>query len=158
MGFEPHDLRVMSPTSYQAALPRDIKLIGDHLTSGFTVWCRKPGSNRYDTHVSRDFKSRASANSAIPANLSRAFLIGHHLIISQRRAFVNPFYQKKKNKFSTAKTSSAKQNTRAYQKNKLRVFYRSNQFAFFSSGDGAFSAKPTTPSTGSENAIPCPGV
>ena len=26
MGFEPHDLRVMSPTSYQAALPRDIKL------------------------------------------------------------------------------------------------------------------------------------
>ena len=26
MGFEPHDLRVMSPTSYQAALPRDIQL------------------------------------------------------------------------------------------------------------------------------------
>ena len=25
MGFEPHDLRVMSPTSYQAALPRDIE-------------------------------------------------------------------------------------------------------------------------------------
>ena len=25
MGFEPHDLRVMSPTSYQAALLRDIK-------------------------------------------------------------------------------------------------------------------------------------
>ena len=24
MGFEPHDLRVMSPTSYQAALPRDL--------------------------------------------------------------------------------------------------------------------------------------
>ena len=24
VGFEPHDLRVMSPTSYQAALPRDI--------------------------------------------------------------------------------------------------------------------------------------
>ena len=24
MGFEPHDLRVMSPTSYQTALPRDI--------------------------------------------------------------------------------------------------------------------------------------
>ena len=23
MGFEPHDLRVMSPTSYQTALPRD---------------------------------------------------------------------------------------------------------------------------------------
>ncbi len=26
VGFEPHDLRVMSPTSYQAALPRDIDL------------------------------------------------------------------------------------------------------------------------------------
>ena len=25
VGFEPHDLRVMSPTSYQAALSRDIK-------------------------------------------------------------------------------------------------------------------------------------
>ena len=24
VGFEPHDLRVMSPTSYQAALPRDM--------------------------------------------------------------------------------------------------------------------------------------
>ena len=24
MGFEPHDLRVMSPMSYQTALPRDI--------------------------------------------------------------------------------------------------------------------------------------
>ncbi len=32
MGFEPHDLRVMSPTSYQAALPRDI--VGD--------FCRPP--------------------------------------------------------------------------------------------------------------------
>ena len=27
MGFEPHDLRVMSPTSYQAALLRDIELL-----------------------------------------------------------------------------------------------------------------------------------
>ena len=26
VGFEPHDLRVMSPTSYQAALPRDINI------------------------------------------------------------------------------------------------------------------------------------
>ena len=30
-------------------------------------WCRKPGSNRYEKLISRDFKSRASANSAIPA-------------------------------------------------------------------------------------------
>ena len=58
MGFEPHDLRVMSPTSYQTALPRDIQ---------FRRGCRTPGSNRYDTFVSRDFKSRASANSATPA-------------------------------------------------------------------------------------------
>ena len=28
VGFEPHDLRVMSPTSYQAALLRDIRKIG----------------------------------------------------------------------------------------------------------------------------------
>ena len=34
---------------------------------GKTVWCRKPGLNRYERWVSRDFKSRASANSAIPA-------------------------------------------------------------------------------------------
>ena len=29
VGFEPHDLRVMSPTSYQAALPRDIELMAE---------------------------------------------------------------------------------------------------------------------------------
>ena len=34
-------------------------------------WCRKPGSNRYEKLISRDFKSRASANSAIPANCDR---------------------------------------------------------------------------------------
>ena len=27
MGFEPHDLRVMSPTSYQAALLRDMRTL-----------------------------------------------------------------------------------------------------------------------------------
>ena len=67
MGFEPHDLRVMSPTSYQAALPRDIQIgrrCHPFCTNG---WCRWPVSNRYDTFVSRDFKSRASANSATPA-------------------------------------------------------------------------------------------
>ena len=30
VGFEPHDLRVMSPTSYQAALLRDMMLSGLH--------------------------------------------------------------------------------------------------------------------------------
>ena len=59
-GFEPHDLRVMSPTSYQTALPRDIQFINRA--------CRTPGSNRYVTFVTRDFKSRASANSATPAH------------------------------------------------------------------------------------------
>ena len=44
MGFEPHDLRVMSPTSYQAALPRDIQFVWE----GREMWCRKPGSNRYE--------------------------------------------------------------------------------------------------------------
>ena len=62
MGFEPHDLRVMSPTSYQTALPRDILF-----SVGRKETCRKPGSNRYVTLVTRDFKSRASANSATPA-------------------------------------------------------------------------------------------
>ena len=62
VGFEPHDLRVMSPTSYQAALPRDIEFK--------KRWCRKPGLNRYGYFYPRDFKSRASANSAIPAHKS----------------------------------------------------------------------------------------
>ncbi len=62
MGFEPHDLRVMSPTSYQTALPRDILF-----SLRWNEQCRKPGSNRYVTLVTRDFKSRASANSATPA-------------------------------------------------------------------------------------------
>ena len=67
MGFEPHDLRVMSPTSYQTAPLRDI-------------WCRKPGSNRYEKLISRDFKSRASANSAIPAYNDLRFPNRHYII------------------------------------------------------------------------------
>ena len=34
VGFEPHDLRVMSPTSYQAALPRDIVGAGNRARTG----------------------------------------------------------------------------------------------------------------------------
>ncbi len=81
VGFEPHGLRVMSPTSYQTAPLRDI-------------WCRKPVSNRYDTFVSRDFKSRASANSAIPANGAWVTLFYPDCltIIPHQIAFVNPFY------------------------------------------------------------------
>ena len=54
MGFEPHDLRVMSPTSYQTAPLRDIMV-------------PEAGVEPVRDKISRDFKSRASANSAIPA-------------------------------------------------------------------------------------------
>ena len=37
MGFEPHDLRVMSPTSYQTALPRDIVCQPDYYSIASTV-------------------------------------------------------------------------------------------------------------------------
>ena len=37
VGFEPHDLRVMSPTSYQAALPRDINGAGNRARTGTRV-------------------------------------------------------------------------------------------------------------------------
>ena len=91
VGFEPHDLRVMSPTSYQAALLRD--MIASH--SRTTRWCRWPGSNRYDTYVSRDFKSRASTYSAIPAERDgRLPLSDFHNIIARCASFVNPFLQK----------------------------------------------------------------
>ena len=53
-GFEPHDLRVMSPTSYQTAPLRDIMV-------------PEAGVEPVREKISRDFKSRASANSAIPA-------------------------------------------------------------------------------------------
>ena len=56
-GYEPDELPSCSTPRYE--------ILG-------TLWCRWPGSNRYDTFVSRDFKSRASACSATPAN-PRAF-------------------------------------------------------------------------------------
>ena len=46
-------------------------------------WCRKPGSNRYEVLSSRDFKSRASTNFAIPA-----FAV---FIVPQNRWFVKGF-------------------------------------------------------------------
>ena len=55
MGFEPHDLRVMSPTSCQTAPLRDIMV-------------PEAGVEPVRDKISRDFKSRASANSAIPAS------------------------------------------------------------------------------------------
>ncbi len=64
MGLEPHDLRVMSPTSYQLLYPAIFIA---------RVKCRTPGLNRYVTFVTRDFKSRASANSASPASTPAAY-------------------------------------------------------------------------------------
>ena len=57
------NLRVMSPTSFLIAPPRG-------------VFCRERESNPHEVIPSKDFKSLASANSAIPAlfSTSRLFL------------------------------------------------------------------------------------
>ena len=89
VGLEPHDLRVMSPTSYHLLHPAIFSCMRAD-QHGFTDWCRKPGSNRYDTHVSRDFKSRASANSAIPACKTLVFRNCLY-IITPKFGFVKPF-------------------------------------------------------------------
>ena len=69
VGFEPHDLRVMSPTSYQTAPSRDIMV-------------PEAGVEPVREKISRDFKSRASANSAIPAFCDRIGLPHCSYIIS----------------------------------------------------------------------------
>ena len=83
VGFEPHDLRVMSPTSYLAALPRDMKF-----------WCRRTGSNRHGDHSPRDFKSRVSANSTTPAYRAGASRFTCPSSIPQKSPLVNPFWRK----------------------------------------------------------------
>ena len=75
-GFEPHDLRVMSPTSYQAAPLRDM--------------VPEAGVEPVRDVISRDFKSRASANSATPARSP----FGNIKIISHNYCFVNTFFEK----------------------------------------------------------------
>ena len=78
MGFEPHDLRVMSPTSCQTAPLRDIMV-------------PEAGVEPVRDKISRDFKSRASANSAIPASM-RPWFPSHCLnIIALCPAKVNTF-------------------------------------------------------------------
>ena len=78
VGFEPHDLRVMSPTSYQTAPSRDIMV-------------PEAGVEPVRESFSRDFKSRASANSAIPAFCD--LLVPHCLyIISLFMPNVNTFF------------------------------------------------------------------
>ena len=54
-----NDIRIFSPPLYQ------LSYLGNYL--GPSAQCRRPGSNRYEYHYSRDFKSRASASSATPA-------------------------------------------------------------------------------------------
>ena len=76
MGFEPHDLRVMSPTSCQTAPLRDIMV-------------PEAGVEPVREKISRDFKSRASANSAIPANF-RPWFPSRHIIIALLCVIVNP--------------------------------------------------------------------
>ena len=46
--------------------------------SEYFLWCRRPGSNRYDTLISRDFKSRVSANSTTAAYFTQ------HLKVSRQ--------------------------------------------------------------------------
>ena len=79
MGFEPHDLRVMSPASYQTAPLRDMMV-------------PEAGVEPVREKISRDFKSRASANSAIPAFFRPAFQVCH-IILSQDIAKVNTLEQ-----------------------------------------------------------------
>ena len=67
MGFEPHDLRVMSPASYQTAPLRDMMV-------------PEAGVEPVREKISRDFKSRASANSAIPAFLRPGFQVCHIIL------------------------------------------------------------------------------
>ena len=77
MGFEPHDLRVMSPASYQTAPLRDMMV-------------PEAGVEPVREKISRDFKSRASANSAIPAFFDRCFPTSH-IIISPKLVKVKCF-------------------------------------------------------------------
>ena len=74
-GYEPDELPSCSTPRSRFEIMADGK------------WCRKPGSNRYEKKISRDFKSRASANSAIPAY----GLPCCHIIIAQVVGFVKPF-------------------------------------------------------------------
>ena len=56
-----NDIRIFSPPLYQLSYRG--------ISPDFRLNCRRPGSNRYEYHYSRDFKSRASASSATPAQM-----------------------------------------------------------------------------------------
>ena len=87
MGFEPHDLRVMSPTSCQTAPLRDI-------------WCRKPGSNRYEK---KSHGILSPGRLPIPPfRHERPCGLPHCLyIIAPKNTKVNTFFEKNLKNFST---------------------------------------------------------
>ena len=87
MGFEPHDLRVMSPTSCQTAPLRDIMV-------------PEAGVEPVREKISRDFKSRASANSAIPAwtTLWPSTLLVYYITKNIKSQYL---FEKNLKKFST---------------------------------------------------------
>ena len=65
VGLEPHDLRVMSPTSYQLLYP-----------AIYWIWCGAGDRGRTGTvFPPRDFKSLASACSATPAESVTEFSV-----------------------------------------------------------------------------------
>ena len=89
VGFEPHDLRVMSPTSYQAALLRDMKFCtnrngaGDRGRTGTILTYHgilSPGRLPVPPH-------RHSVRGSMQA-FSLAKIILPHII-----HFVNPFFE-----------------------------------------------------------------
>ena len=58
------------------------------------AWCRRPGSNRHGYHYPRDFKSRASANFATPANFFLILSAGPTEVKRWPRCLDRPYTQK----------------------------------------------------------------
>ena len=92
MGFEPHDLRVMSPTSYQAALPRDIKFgAGDRSRTGTILSYHgilSPGRLPIPPH-----RHTLTTARGYPDRLLQYYTLNRWLC--------QPFFEKRKNIFST---------------------------------------------------------
>ena len=102
MGFEPHDLRVMSPTSYQAALPRDIKFgAGDRSRTGTILSYHgilSPGRLPIPPH-----RHTLTTARGYPDRLLQYYTLNALLC--------QPFFEKRKNIFSTRFPSSEKRPT-----------------------------------------------
>ena len=120
VGLEPHDLRVMSPTSCQLLYPA---------ISDWKKWCRTPGSNRYGKLIPQDFKSWASAYSATPAHsrFSIAQLLYHvrfFLSIPLKELFCFYCFCTIKNTFRQNKS------TRRSEKRRACLYFISSGFFF----------------------------